>query len=341
MFKYIPLGLYVPGKSLLHRLQARTKWILLLWIVIWVLIANQRQWHFIPYIALGGLIAIALIISKISLRDIGRKLWLVLILLAIGFIPGLFTYSNGDTLLHSFGPWMLPRNSLLILLLIGCGFMFICLMFSWVPFLRRSVIQRRLRRMNVLLIFAFIVLVGCLVFILRSSNHAFLFGPLRMSYEGVWSIFVFTMMLLYLLLVSQLLTMTTSPVALIEGLTMLMAPLRKLKLPVDDFALMALLALRFIPTLLEEAEQLTKAQSARGADFMSGTVRERLQSLIMLIVAFMQGALRRSEELAVALESRGYQADGEQTLLYEKKLGRIDYLVIGSVMLVSICSLLI
>jgi energy-coupling factor transport system permease protein len=146
-------------------------------------------------------------------------------------------------------------------------------------------------------------------------------------------------MLLALYAFSLLVTMTTSPVALIEGLTMLLAPLRKLKLPVDDFALMSLLALRFIPTLLEEMEQLTKAQTARGADLTHGTIAERVQSLTMLFTPMIQGTFRRAAELATALEARGYVSDGRQTMLHETKFGRVDYTVIAVVVVVTVASL--
>jgi energy-coupling factor transport system permease protein len=125
--------------------------------------------------------------------------------------------------------------------------------------------------------------------------------------------------------------MTTSPIALIEGLTMLLTPLRWLRFPVDDFALMTLLALRFIPTLLEEVEQLSKAQTARGANFSSGPWRNRLQSLMALFVPFFRSTLRRASELATALDARGYQVDGKQTRLHEKALGVADYSVLALV----------
>jgi energy-coupling factor transport system permease protein len=138
-----------------------------------------------------------------------------------------------------------------------------------------------------------------------------------------------------------LLTMTTTPVALIEGLTVLLAPLRRLRLPVDEFALMALLALRFIPTLTEEAELLIKAQTARGADFSHGTLRERAQSLAALFVPLLQGALRRAADLAAALDARGYTVEGRQTLLHEGRLAARDYVTFAVVVLVTVGALLI
>jgi energy-coupling factor transport system permease protein len=138
-----------------------------------------------------------------------------------------------------------------------------------------------------------------------------------------------------------LLTMTTTPVALIEGLTVLLAPLRHVRLPIDEFALMALLALRFIPTLTEEAELLIKAQTARGADFAHGTLRERAQSFATLFVPLLQGALRRAADLATALEARGYTVEGRQTLLHEGRLTARDYGTFAVVVLVTVGALLI
>ncbi|GER92208.1 hypothetical protein KDW_63700 [Dictyobacter vulcani] len=141
-------------------------------------------------------------------------------------------------------------------------------------------------------------------------------------------VIIIFMVFLVLYSFSTILTMTTSPIALIEGLTLLLSPLRYLKLPIDDFALMILLALRFIPTLLDEADQLMKAQAARGADMMHGTLRERFQSLTIFFVPLVQGTLRRASELATALEARGYHDEGQRTRLYEKNLSRIDYYVL-------------
>jgi len=155
--------------------------------------------------------------------------------------------------------------------------------------------------------------------------------------DSIWYSSILFALFVILYPCSLLLTMTTSPVALIEGLTMLLAPLRWLRLPVDDFALMTLIALRFIPTLLEEIEQLLKAQSARGASVGSGSIRARIQSVEALFVPFMRNTLRRASELATALDARGYQVDGHQTRLHEKTFGLADY----SVLLLVIVSLVV
>jgi len=117
--------------------------------------------------------------------------------------------------------------------------------------------------------------------------------------------------------------------------------MRWLKLPVDDFALMTLIALRFIPTLIEEVEQLIKAQTARGADYTHGTIRERSQSLLALFIPLLQDVLRRASDLATALESRGYEVGSRQTRLHEKRLGAIDYSVLATVAVITIASLFV
>jgi energy-coupling factor transport system permease protein len=129
------------------------------------------------------------------------------------------------------------------------------------------------------------------------------------------------------------------PVALVEGITMLLSPLRRFKWPVDDFALMLLLALRFIPTLLNEAEQLIKAQTARGADTRYGTWKERFQSMSMFFLPLIHGSLRHASELATALDARGYQSEGKRTMLHETTLKRIDYCVICLVVIATTGSL--
>ena len=343
MLKNVSLGTYYPGKSVLHRLQARTKLLVLLIIVISLVIAGQRQWHFAPFIALVVLLGVAIAGSYVSLRELWRRMWLLIVLTIIGALTVLFSLSgNGDKVLYALGPFGIPyalaRESALLLAFVLLAF----LILARVTPLR--VIWRNiwLRRIRVLLI---LLLVGTILFwwVIRDNppTQNLLIGPIPITYSGVWSFVSFTVVLLTLYAFSLLLTMTTSPVALIEGLTMLLAPLRRLKLPVDDFALMTLLALRFIPTLFEEIEQLTKAQTARGADLTHGTLSERFQSLTMLFVPLLQGVLRRASELATALEARGYEGAGQQTRLYEKALGGIDYAVLSVVLLVMVGTLLL
>ncbi len=343
MLKNVSLGTYYPGKSLLHRLQARTKLLLLLFIGVTLTFAAQRQWHFAPFVVLVVLLSISIACSNVPFREMWRRMWLLVVLTVIGAFTVLFTLSdNTDKVLFAIGPLVtsygfVSESALLIVLALLCF-----LLLARITPLRAIWRTSWLRRVRPLLVLLVIV-VGIVWWVVHETPPAqkLAIGPIPITYSGVWSLVSVTAVLLTLYAFSLLLTMTTSPVALIEGLTMLLAPLRRLKLPVDDFALMSLLALRFIPTLLEEVEQLTKAQTARGADFAHGTLSERFRSLTMLFVPLMQGILRRASELATALEARGYEVEGQQTRLYEKALGKIDYAVLGVVLLAMIGALLL
>lgn len=112
---------------------------------------------------------------------------------------------------------------------------------------------------------------------------------------------------------TSLLTLTTSPIALTDGLESLMSPLKVIKFPAHELAMMMTIALRFIPTLLEETERIMKAQKARGADFESGRLMKRAKALVPLLVPLFVGAFRRADELALAMEARCYRGGEGRT----------------------------
>src|SRR5579863_5492313 len=345
MFQNIPLGTYNPVESLLHRLQARTKLLLMLWLAIFFTIANQHFWHFAPYIVAALLLFTGVALSGISFGVMWRRMrWLILLAL-IGILPNVLFFSLSDTtVLRTLGPWPLPYE-LIRRLIVAYGavvvlFILVCLLpLSQIRALKR----KRWFKLSRLLL---IVLTLCALVLLwvtrgQSSSSVLPIGPVVITYEGVWAEITIFVVFLTLFAFSLLLTMTTSPIALIEGLTRLLTPLRWLRLPVDDFALMVLIALRFIPTLLEEVELLVKAQAARGADFTHGSLRERMQSLTALFVPFINSTLRRASDLAIALEARGYEVQGRQTTLHETAFSAADYLVMIAVTLVTIGVLVI
>jgi energy-coupling factor transport system permease protein len=345
VFQNIPLGTYYPGKSLLHRLRATTKLLLMLWLTIFFTIANQNFWDFTPHLMAVMLLFAGIAFSGISSGVIWRRMrWLVLLAL-IGIIPNVLFFGNsGTTVLRTLGPWPLPY-ALLRGILAGYGIVFaLFILFSLLPLphIRTMKRQRWYKRIRVLLI---VLAIGAaLLWWLTRGNavsSSLPIGPIVLTYDGIWVEITIFVVFLTLFACSILLTMTTSPIALIEGLTRLLTPLRWLRLPVDDFALMLLIALRFIPSLVEEVELLVKAQSSRGADYTHGSVRERLQSLIALFVPFISSALRRASELATALDARGYEVQGRPTLMHDTALGAADYVVLIAVTLVTIGVLLI
>ncbi len=342
MLSNVPLGVYFPGKSIVHRLQARTKLMLLVWFVIILVIANQRQWHFAPYIVVLCLVFGAIALAHLSPREMWKRLWFLVVLTLFSALFSIFASYSGSPVLYTFGPWRPVYSNVLRVLLPCSAVALVLILSSFLPGIRTVWRRSWLKGVR---IFLFVFLIAIAIFYWLTGDHPldkpFAIGPLLLTYRGVWVVVVSFVVFLSLYISSILLTMTTTPVALIEGMTLLLAPLRRLKLPVDDFALMTLLALRFIPTLLDEAEQLIKAQTSRGADVMHGTMRERLQSLSMFFLPLMQGTLRRASDLSVALEARGYQSEGKQTLLYETSLAFIDYFALIAVIVLTAGSLLL
>ncbi len=344
MLRNVTLGTYYPGKSVIHRLQARTKLLALFWMIGCLLVANQRLWHFATIILLLAFFCVSVALARIPARDIWRRMWLLVLLLVIGSISTLFGRVRDTRVLFSLGPLFISYGTARMGVLIVGGMSLLLVLTALVPLaaLREMWRKSALRRIRVLLI---MLLVGSvLAFWLLSGPpdaQILQLGPLNGTYGGAWLVVTSLGGLLILYGFSLVLTMTTTPVAFVEGMMLLLSPLRRFKLPVDDFALMTLLALRFIPTLFEEIEQLNKAQAARGADMTSGTLRQRLQSLSMLFVPLVRSSLRRASELATALEARGYEVEGQQTMLHETALGRDDCIVLATVILLTLGTFLL
>ena len=125
---------------------------------------------------------------------------------------------------------------------------------------------------------------------------------------------------------SVLLTYTTSPISLTDGLEALLSPLKKIKVPVHTFAMMMSIALRFIPTLVEETEKIMNAQKSRGADFTSGSLVQRAKALIPLLVPLFVSSFKRAEELATAMECRCYRGDKNRTKLVKLEYKASDFI---------------
>ena len=135
--------------------------------------------------------------------------------------------------------------------------------------------------------------------------------------------------ILMLITCTFLLTYTTSPIALTDGLEALMAPLKKLKVPVHELSMMMCIALRFIPTLIEETDKIMCAQKARGADFENGSLMERAKALIPILVPLFISAFRRADELATAMECRCYQGGEGRTKMKLLRYHREDFVSFG------------
>ncbi len=139
------------------------------------------------------------------------------------------------------------------------------------------------------------------------------FWVITITLEGVVRAIFMTLRILMLVTGTFLLTYTTSPIALTDGIESLLGPLKKIRVPVHELAMMMCIALRFIPTLIEETDKIMSAQKARGADFESGSLISRVKALVPILVPLFISAFRRADELATAMECRCYQGGEGRT----------------------------
>ncbi len=152
---------------------------------------------------------------------------------------------------------------------------------------------------------------------------------LTITSEGLTRAIFMTSRILMLISGTFLLTYTTSPIALTDGLESLLGPLKKLHVPVHELSMMMCIALRFIPTLIEETDKIMNAQKARGADFENGSIIDRAKALIPVLVPLFISAFRRADELATAMECRCYQGGEGRTKMKLLRYGRNDFYAFG------------
>lgn len=144
------------------------------------------------------------------------------------------------------------------------------------------------------------------------------------TWEGIARAVMMSLRIILLIVGTFMLTYTTSPIALTDGLEIMLNPLKKIKIPVHEMSMMMSMALRFIPTLIEETDKIMSAQKARGADFDSGNLFQRAKALLPILVPLFVSAFRRADELAVAMESRCYHGGEGRTRMNVLKFGRGD-----------------
>ena len=150
------------------------------------------------------------------------------------------------------------------------------------------------------------------------------FWIVRITREAFLQALFYSLRLAFLVAGTSLLTLTTSPVSLSDGIELLLSPLKKIRFPAHELAMMMTIALRFIPTLLEETDKIMKAQMSRGADFESGNLLSRAKAMVPLLVPLFVSAFRRAGDLAMAMESRCYHGGEGRTRLRVLKLTRND-----------------
>ena len=223
----------------------------------------------------------------------------VKILLTIAFIVGLF-------LVHSLWGYAL-----------ALVFVYFMARLSHVPF---KMLMRGLRPLRFILVLTFVLN----LFFSGEGTILWQWNFITITHEGLSRAVHYCLRLLFLVIGMSLLTLTTSPVSLSDGLELLLSPLKVIHFPAHELAMMMTIALRFIPTLLEEADKIMKAQMARGADFESGNLLARAKAMVPLLVPLFVSAFRRAGDLATAMESRCYRGGEGRTRLRVLKLTRAD-----------------
>ncbi|NMD37412.1 MAG: energy-coupling factor transporter transmembrane protein EcfT, partial [Christensenellaceae bacterium] len=185
-------------------------------------------------------------------------------------------------------------------------YLFLVIKNSGVPL---KLILKGLKPLKFILVLTFVLN----LFFSSGSNIIFNFYFIKITKEGLFLAVHFCVRLVLLILGTSILTLTTSPVSLSDGLEMLMRPLKRFKFPVHELAMMMTIALRFIPTLMEEADKIMKAQISRGADFETGNIFQRAKAMVPLLVPLFVSAFRRANDLAMAMEARCYHGGEGRT----------------------------
>ena len=259
MLKDITLGQYFPGDTVVHRLDPRTK---LLLVIVYIVALFLCKW-FVSYVVALAFLVTAVALSRIRLKALFKGLKPLIIIIIFTALLNLF-YSEGRVLVE--------------------------------------------------------------------------FWIFKITYEGIKNAFFLVLRIMMLVMGTFLLTYTTSPIALTDGLESLLSPLKKIRLPVHELAMMMSIALRFIPTLIEETDKIISAQKARGADFETGNIFRRAKALIPILVPLFVSAFRRADELATAMECRCYHGGKGRTKLKQLHYRSRDIiaLLLGVLLLAAI-----
>lgn len=242
-------------------------------------------------------------------------------------------YFPGDSIIHRLDPrfkivmtviyiLMLFTGSSLISLVVGAVFTVMAVLLSKIPF--------KMFVKSVKPLFLFLVITALFnLFLVGTGETVFKWRFINITNDGI-NISVFMVIRIVLLIMgSSLLTYTTSPITLTDAIERLLSPLKKLKFPVHELAMMMSIALRFIPTLIEETDKIMSAQKARGAEIDSGSFISRAKNMAAILVPLFISSFRRADELATAMECRCYHGGEGRTRLRQLKSAPRDYIALA------------
>ncbi|MDD2216918.1 MAG: energy-coupling factor transporter transmembrane component T [Eubacteriales bacterium] len=212
---------------------------------------------------------------------------------------------------------------------IGIGFAALFLMIttiiSRVP---AKFIARGIKPIVIILVFTFILN----IFMLKGGEELVSVGALTITSGGLKRAFLLAFRLILIIWCSSILTLTTKPITLTDGLESMLRPLQRIGVPAHDLAMMMTIALRFIPILIEETDKIMKAQMARGADFETGNILQRARRLVPILVPLFISALRIAQDLAMAMEARCYRGGDGRTKMHSMKFARRDFVACLAIM---------
>ncbi|SHH45018.1 energy-coupling factor transporter transmembrane component T family protein [Tepidibacter thalassicus] len=197
-------------------------------------------------------------------------------------------------------------------------FLSVLLKLSKIPF---KYIFKGLKPIVFILMFTFLINIFMI-----PGNVLYHIGPLKIYDEGLKQGSFMVLRLIFLVVGTSLLTLATSPIELTDGIEKLLNPFKKIGVPAHELAMMMTIALRFIPTLLDETDKIMKAQMGRGADFESKNIISRAKNLVPLLVPLFISAFRRADELAMAMEARCYRGGENRTRMKQIKMDKRDYI---------------
>ena len=246
-------------------------------------------------------------------------------------------YFPGNSLLHRFDP-----RSKIIFTVLFIAVIFLCkglvsygiTLLILLMMIGISKVQPRVFLKGMKPVVFIVVCTAILNLFYTSGTVLWSWGILKITEEGIWKAGFMVLRILMLIACTLLLTYTTSPILLTDGLEKLLRPLKKLNFPVHELSMMMSIALRFIPTLIQETDKIISAQKARGADFDSGNLIQKAKALIPILIPLFISSFRRAEELAIAMECRCYHGDEGRTSLRQLRYAGRDYgLIVFSIAL--------
>ena len=252
-------------------------------------------------------------------------------------------YHPGDSIVHRLDPRIKLLLVLVVVLFVAVAvsvklYLLWLILFSGLFLLSRIPVQYLLKSLKSF-VFFFIFIFLLQVFLTSESfGTYFFFGYFQIGWSGVLSGLVYSLRLLLFISGALFLSLSTSPMELLDGVLKLSSPLKKLKLPVEEISLMSMISIRFIPLLLEEGVNLKKAQMARGADF-EGNLVQRVKKTFPLLIPLFISSFRKADDLAMALEARGFQSGEERSSYFVLKFKKEDYIAAAIIVLFSFLSL--